>query len=619
MPPDYTPAPSTASDEVMALLLQWLTTCSEKHKMCKVRPTDASWLPTRLLDIGRAGDLLRVVNTSDEKVEGRYMTLSHRWGTRTPLAFTESTKATLQSGFSEDLLPATFRDAIKVTRFLGIRFLWIDCLCIPQGSILSLQLEAAVMHLIYSNSWCNIGSAAAQDNHESFLVERNPDHARPIRFLAQMRSEKIPTIVHDLQLWRHGVSEVPLNRRAWVVQERALAPRIVHFGERQVFWECREMRACEAYPLGLPDEMLTAAGHLDRGNLFFADAEASQVESLPEEHQQEYTRITEARTAQYPPLLERIQLSRHAADNPDLPGSYNILANDAYNMVLVEMEQTKTYSSWTRILNLYVQCGLSNGDDKLTALAGLAAQTHKCLVQDNYLAGLWLSRLASDLVWYCGPTQKDDLSPPSSSAQYVAPSWSWASITSAVTISLGPFRSARNFGWDILDAGVELASSVNPYGPVKSGYLRLRGCLFKVATRKQMFKGECVTIDGRRVDNFQIWWDNRLDPPQMDHCYSFSVLTRDREKDTNLEVGGWRDIHLREGLLLTPTGRAPEEYRRIGYFRMTQTADEIEKKNKKYGHGHSDDDNYFAKVRTQGRTKKIWTTDWSPRREFTIV
>lgn len=45
----------------------------------------------------------------------------------------------------------------------------------------------------------------------------------------------------------------PVNIRAWVVQERLLAPRVLHFGQTQVIWECRELSACELYPHGLPD------------------------------------------------------------------------------------------------------------------------------------------------------------------------------------------------------------------------------------------------------------------------------------------------------------------------------------------------------------------------------
>lgn len=31
-----------------------------------------------------------------------------------------------------------------------------------------------------------------------------------------------------------------------------LSPRVLHFGRQQIFWECHEMEAYEAFPSGLP-------------------------------------------------------------------------------------------------------------------------------------------------------------------------------------------------------------------------------------------------------------------------------------------------------------------------------------------------------------------------------
>jgi hypothetical protein len=39
--------------------------------------------------------------------------------------------------------------------------------------------------------------------------------------------------------------EAPVHDRGWVFQERALSRRIVHFMEKELWWECRESFACE--------------------------------------------------------------------------------------------------------------------------------------------------------------------------------------------------------------------------------------------------------------------------------------------------------------------------------------------------------------------------------------
>jgi hypothetical protein len=51
--------------------------------------------------------------------------------------------------------------------------------------------------------------------------------------------------------------ETPLNRRAWVMQEQQLSPRLLHFGKHQLFWHCwgdpgGRGQACETLPKGTP-------------------------------------------------------------------------------------------------------------------------------------------------------------------------------------------------------------------------------------------------------------------------------------------------------------------------------------------------------------------------------
>jgi len=59
-----------------------------------------------------------------------------------------------------------------------------------------------------------------------------------------------------------NVDKLPLARRAWVVQERALSPRIVHFAEDQVRWEwqsCRDSEFCPGLDYSSEDLDLLAA------------------------------------------------------------------------------------------------------------------------------------------------------------------------------------------------------------------------------------------------------------------------------------------------------------------------------------------------------------------------
>ena len=68
--------------------------------------------------------------------------------------------------------------------------------------------------------------------------------------------EKLYPISHYLIRSRpplkHNLERSELLNRAWVFQERVLSPRYLHFHQQQLFWECRQLDACEWYPHGLP-------------------------------------------------------------------------------------------------------------------------------------------------------------------------------------------------------------------------------------------------------------------------------------------------------------------------------------------------------------------------------
>lgn len=42
-----------------------------------------------------------------------------------------------------------------------------------------------------------------------------------------------PHILLDYNIWEKGVARAPLNGRGWVLQERVLSPRTIHFGSDQ--------------------------------------------------------------------------------------------------------------------------------------------------------------------------------------------------------------------------------------------------------------------------------------------------------------------------------------------------------------------------------------------------
>lgn len=84
---------------------------------------------------------------------------------------------------------------------------------------------------------------------------------------------------------------------------------------------------------------------------------------------------------------------------------------------------------WFQLIEYYSSRHLTNENDKLPALAGLAAdfaQRHH-YGDHEYLAGIWSSQLPSALLWNAVASQ------PWRPQANRAPSWSWASLNGAIS------------------------------------------------------------------------------------------------------------------------------------------------------------------------------------------
>ena len=243
-------ASSTASQSCFDLIKWWIDDCDLNHKLCSFRrELSTSWLPSRLIFLGDGYNEFPRLCFREEILHGkRYNTLSHRWGTNMFRLLSNNIES-LKKILPLDKLPATYIDAMEISRKMGIEYIWIDSLCIIQDSGQDWRLESAAMGLVYKNAWCSIAATACQQ--AGILINRPPIASR-CTIKPNSNSPRIAAGTYNLFLlendtWSNGISDSPLSKRGWVTQERLLSPRIIHFGERQMFWECQERQACETF------------------------------------------------------------------------------------------------------------------------------------------------------------------------------------------------------------------------------------------------------------------------------------------------------------------------------------------------------------------------------------
>jgi Heterokaryon incompatibility protein (HET) len=239
-----TPAlPHTKSAESDQIIRTWIHECLNGHAECmaiqSARMKNRS-LPTRLVHIEprQEASHIRICSSAHLNSSVRYATLSHVWGTSRHLILTSENKGELQQGICVTRLPATFRHAVEVTESLSLQYLWIDSLCILQDSPADWERECKIMGDIYSNAFINIAASTATDSNGGLFGSRDPLDITPcvvrIRFAERAGEDELYVFWAEDQV-KTPIADAPLNKRAWVLQERLLAPRTVHFTRPKIF------------------------------------------------------------------------------------------------------------------------------------------------------------------------------------------------------------------------------------------------------------------------------------------------------------------------------------------------------------------------------------------------
>ncbi|KAJ4290397.1 hypothetical protein N0V90_010613 [Kalmusia sp. IMI 367209] len=235
------------------IVKSWLDDCDTHHKDCHV--IGKSKFPTRLIDVGTLDDpQLRLLETSDHEkdfADKQYIAISHPWGDATkwpPFNTLRKDKSGaghdidhFKQAIPFDQLPATFRDAVQCARALAIRYLWIDSICIIQGKDGDFAEEAKRMEDVYSGAYCVFAASRAKHQHDGFLKAR-PQPS----YVTLLGSDRQPFyLCQAVDDFSQDVLEGSLNRRGWVLQERALARRTIYFTENQTYFECGNGVRCE--------------------------------------------------------------------------------------------------------------------------------------------------------------------------------------------------------------------------------------------------------------------------------------------------------------------------------------------------------------------------------------
>src|SRR3569833_3117988 len=229
----------------------WKAPLREQLRRWLGEPQNAGYMPTRVLDLGEdAADLsgqLRLFEPRD--LSAAYVTLSHCWVNRNILTTTSGNLATHLSSLLFSLLPPTFQEAVQVCRWLGVRYLWIDSLCIVQDDVLDWEEQASKMADIYENAFFTLAAHGTARSQHSLLpspVEYEiTTHLPTVGGNIRVRLINTHDFLSPADVILGGVGEQPpdtINGRGWCYQERLLSSQILHFTHSEVLHEDRNGR-----------------------------------------------------------------------------------------------------------------------------------------------------------------------------------------------------------------------------------------------------------------------------------------------------------------------------------------------------------------------------------------
>jgi hypothetical protein len=239
-------------------------------------------------------------------------------------------------------MPVTFRDAIVVTRRLGIQYLWIDAIRIVQDDAADWERESGRMASTYGSSTLTLSATTSRSVHAG-LSPRRPQ-TNMIEYVDEMGQQHSvyvrKSICHEFRSEDFYKDHSTL-KRGWCFQERLLSSRVLHFNVGEMVWNCKSGVRCEC-----------GNDHKNRSTREQYDDLVKSV--LVQDHEQLFTSV------------------KH--------GDFTILQR------------------WGDLVDEYMGTALTYDSDRLPALSGIAQRLRNAGLCE-YNGGLWSLGLEQQLMW----------------------------------------------------------------------------------------------------------------------------------------------------------------------------------------------------------------------------
>lgn len=228
--------------------------CNSSIPLLDIIP-NTSFLPRRAIDVGKMeGGSTVYLHEFLKSERAHYVTLSYRWGKVSPFKSTSETFQAYQFGIDFKSLPQLFQDAVIITRSLGVRYLWIDAICIIQDDQTDWLEQAPFMGKIYQNAYCTIAAHSVEHPEIGLLKQNESMNTISIPLNKISRGTTKGTLcIGATRSFRQAIEQSVIVPRAWVLQELALSQRTAHISDGNIYWDCPHRSYPHALGLGIQE------------------------------------------------------------------------------------------------------------------------------------------------------------------------------------------------------------------------------------------------------------------------------------------------------------------------------------------------------------------------------
>jgi hypothetical protein len=369
------------------------------------------------------------------------------------------------------------------------------------------------MASVYSNAYCTIAASSSSNGSEGCHINHDLAPYGPVTLTCVKTDDLGNSVPEQVRVFsqfgmptQNILQTDPLTKRGWTLQERKLSPRMLHYSKDTVRWECMTLKASMLFPWN--------------DNLAFNGA------------------------------VRRFDVGQ--------------IGNAGGKGLMDEKQRAKNQEAWFATVHNFTGRAFTKQSDILPASSGIASLVQQ-FTGDRYLAGLWESYLVKCLMWASAWHVDLGYGTHSRPSEYLAPSWSWASICGQVkyeycvdnALDLSPDSRLLP---TILEASTT-TTGPDEFGQVMGGYVHLSG-KFKMAVPHG--KGYAPRSARQDCEGLYELQSGGAKVGDIRHDIPSDVV------ENKLSYVNCSCLHPREkrfcdviGLALVPTGEK-EMYRRVG-------------------------------------------------------